>query len=81
MTEINLLTTRLERIRSPLGPKLEEREGIQWYYGLASNQALSMTTVTETVHVIFAMSLIVINGPRLQNQMIRIVAQRVMAQV
>ena len=81
MTKMNLLPTRLKRICSPLEQKLKERKGIHWYDGLTLNQALSMTAMTETVHVIFAMISIVINGPRLQNQMIRIAAQHVMAQM
>ena len=40
-----------------------------------------MTAMTKTAHVIFAMILTVINGPRFQNQMIGIAAQRVIAQV
>ena len=80
MKEKNLLPTKLKRICSPLGPKLEGREGIHWYYKLTSNQALSMTAMTETVHVVFMIS-IVINGLRLQNHMIGIAAPCVMAQV
>ena len=40
-----------------------------------------MTAMTKTMHFIFAMSSVVINGPKLQNQMIGIAAQSVMAQV
>ena len=59
----------------------EGKAYLYWYYELTSDQALCMTTMTKTMHFIFAMISVVINGPTLQNQMIGIAAHSVTAQV